>query len=365
MSDLRRRFNNSIFQECVYFKNSVFLRKKYEKICGLIDKILACTLGDKKIRNALKDAEAKEKQNIEKKSIISDQPQENTEQLGQIFKSRILHKLGLPNEGSLSLDEIKNLVKNQGQPLSSVIMEAAIDIIRKTKSCNRLYLADAMDLDDQIRNSEEFHFNNIMHVFQDSWAKKKKDGIYILPLCSGSSRSGLWNLIIVQKSKSEKKAWKLGPKNANVKRCVNFVDSVFSGKGGNLKWIECPQTPFMEAESGARAVLTTVVCDVALRYQMDLELAWSKVGILHCGRGDKLATKARDLTVSLFIEASDCWDKINEDLSNNGPDGNAYGKETENSTDTQICTSKKRKARNIRSRTLRKKLRKNEKHPKS
>ena len=39
MSDLRRRFSNPFFQECVNFKNSAFLRKKYEKICSLIDKI--------------------------------------------------------------------------------------------------------------------------------------------------------------------------------------------------------------------------------------------------------------------------------------------------------------------------------------
>jgi len=35
----RKRFSNSNLQECISFKNSIFLRKRYEKICELIDKI--------------------------------------------------------------------------------------------------------------------------------------------------------------------------------------------------------------------------------------------------------------------------------------------------------------------------------------
>jgi len=89
-------------------------------------------------------------------------------------------------------------------------MEAAVDKIRKTKTCNRLYIADTSDLDEQIKNIDECHFKNIMHVFHDSWAKGKKDGLYIFPLYSGSSRSGIWSLLVVLKEKDGKKAWKLG-----------------------------------------------------------------------------------------------------------------------------------------------------------
>ena len=351
--------DNSNDSQSINSLKSLKCSDKFDYQCWGCRLLLACDLGSKRIQSAIRDADTREREYTEKNGIILDHSQDNNKQTDWIFKSKILRKLGMPNEGSLSLEEIEKLVKTHGQPISSVIMEAAVDIIRKTKSCNRIYIADAMDLDEQIGKSDDFRFSNIMHVFQDSWAKGKKNGVYILPLCSGSSRSGLWNLIVILKLKGVRKAYKFGPKNTqknpNIKRCINFVNTVFSGKCGALNWVDCSQTPFVEAESGARAILVILASNVAVKKQIDLEVAWLNVGLLHGKIGKELATKARGWTALLFDNVNDCWNKINKEI---GEDLDSSDIEEENKlVASSVLYHKKRKARDTRSRIFRKKIR--------
>ena len=119
--------------------------------------------------------------------------------------------------------------------------------------------------------------------------------------------------------------------------------------------VDCPQTPFVEAESGARAILVILASNVAVKKQIVLEVAWLNVGLLYGNIGEELATKARGWTALLFDNVTDCWNKIDKEI---GEDSDSSDIEEENKpVASSVLNHKKRKARDTRSRNFRKKIR--------
>jgi len=318
--------------------------------------MLACKFGIENIKRALDNVDDLDKKIAEDSGpeLALDSNCESTDS-GLKLSSKILHRMGLASEGTISQDTLQQILSKKGQPLSSVIMECLVKIIEDSAPNNRLFLADSMELENIIQRSDECQFSSLKDAFGDSWAKGKRDGLYILPLFSGISRSGTWCMVVVLKGKDSKRAWKLGPamafkSNFGIK-CINAINNAFCGRSGKLIWMECPQPPIFEAESGARVILTMIVCGSALKHNISLTDAWDKLGLINSKDGKTLANTSREWALKLAINQRKCWEEMGELLADNsGSTDCSYGNES-----STMAHNTQKKARDPRSRAYRKK----------
>jgi len=117
---------------------------------------------------------------------------------------------------------------------------------------------------------------------------------------------------------------------------------VFSRKGKKLRWSDCSQSPFVQSESGTRAIIAMMTCGVALENHVNLEEAWSRIGLINNKRGNNLATETRNWATMLFENGSECWNEIKNKVTQLDSPNNVVIQTTLSSVKNG---AKKRKAR--------------------
>jgi len=239
--------------------------------------------------------------------------QENAS-LHQRFTSRMMRNLGLGQIQGYTANEAATLIKVNGQPLSCIIMEIAILKMRRYTN-KRTYIACSNVIERiTLESGHQRNWKRIANVFESNFAKEKMDGVYFLPIFSGSHLRCGWSLILIHKRRKRISGWYFyfaGTTGESISsKLRRNVEEIF-GSEGKIIWTTSNMQRNGRAEDGVFTILGGLM---ACWRSLDEENPGKWVDKLNLGTGkfrERKIVKIRNICSKLLLNNKSWWHDMN------------------------------------------------------
>ena len=95
-----------------------------------------------------------------------------------------------------NIENMKRDLLNTGHLLSDKAMDFALNILRRIKNCNEIFIAHSF-IASYIEQEGGDSWNVVGRQFKDTQARQKGDGLYLFPVFFGETRKGHWLAVII------------------------------------------------------------------------------------------------------------------------------------------------------------------------
>jgi len=240
-------------------KTGMIMKDKNSPICTNCFINNACSLAKTEIRNNLEESIS-----INNRESRKDKESRSSDSFVKKVKgdSDICSALGINSLSKLNTrDEFNKLIRNQGQPVSSITMQFIISDIKSWSKRKDLYIARA-DCSNLLHNNNCSEWKDWKEKLNIKEKDRIPDGWFLFPICCGNIKEAIWHLIIINRWKRSVKGWVFeftNKKALDTSLAKDQLGKLFKKKA-DIKWNLVKRNQISGPNSGVLVAVKMAVC---------------------------------------------------------------------------------------------------------